>query len=80
MAVIRLTYICVCESDRIINKNEPHTVATLWCLQVRNTTAFSQLQYFVVNENEVANSPKSLPPESSCDQQNDIVIYYLLIL
>jgi hypothetical protein len=46
----------------------------------KHCTAFSQLQYFVINENEQANFSKSLSPDCSCDQNNVIVIYYLLIL
>jgi hypothetical protein len=61
-----------------------HTVAaglnTLASTGKKHCTAFSQLHYFVINENEQANFPKSLSPDCSCDQNNVIVIYYLLIL
>jgi hypothetical protein len=60
-----------------------HPVAglnTLVSTGKKHCTAFSQLQYFVINENEQANLPKSLSPDCSYDQSNVIIIYYLLIL
>jgi hypothetical protein len=50
----------------------------------KHFTAFSQTQRFVVNrvvnENTTGKIPMSLFPEATCDQQNVIAIYYLLIL